>query len=254
MSRFVRAVLAATLSLSLAAVPALAHEGDPRYRSEVREIRPATPGLTAQVLDHDDALQVVNRSDRTVVVLDEDGEPYARLRADGTVQVNVESAIVRENLSDDEAPADDDHADADGRLYASAGGPLLAHAGEEHEDLPHDEGAEPAHGAGHPIAWTTLDRTGRLQWHDPRIKHREPGLPPQVTDRDRETKVKDWRVPIVVGGERGAILGTLTWVGEPGGGDSFPTAAVVSLAALAVLGGGAVALVRRRRRAAGEQS
>lgn len=247
MSPFVRAVLPAALSLALIAVPALAHEGDPRYRSQVRAIVPATPGLSAQVLDHDDALLVVNDSDRMVVILDEHGEPAARLLADGTVQVDRSSSLLHEAEAD-EATGDDDHADADGALLASADGPLLAHAGEAHEGEAHEDAGgrrEPGH--DDPTAWTTLDRTGRFQWHDPRINHREPGLPAQVTDREQETKVRDWRVPIVVGGERGAILGTLTWVGEPGAGSSFPTGAVVSLAVLALLGAGAVALVRRRR-------
>jgi hypothetical protein len=240
--RFRRAVLPAALLLpALAAAPAAAHVGDPNYRSVVREIAPPTNGLSAQVVDHDDALLVVNRSDLDVTILDPDGKPYARLLADGTVQVNPRSGIARgEREEAEEEPAG---------MGAVGDGALLAHAGEEHPPGAHRDGSGGA--AGPPNAdgprWSTLDRTGRLQWHDPRINHRGPGVPPQVTDRTRETKVEDWRVPIVVGGERGAILGTLTWVGEPGAGSSFPTAAVVSLGALALLGGGAVVLVRRRR-------
>jgi hypothetical protein len=236
---------AAALLLALSATPALAHEGNPHYRSVVREIVPPTDGLSAQVLEHDDALLVVNDSDRTVVVVGPDGQPYARLLGDGTVQVNSESSIVRGNLSDDDAAAKP-------RLYASV--TLLAHGDEQH--APPDAGgaAHAPHAHDHPIAWSTLDRTGRLQWHDPRIKYRAQPVPPQVTDESQETKVKDWRVPLVVGGRPGAILGTLTWVGELGGGSSFPAAAVVSLAVLMLLAVGAVLLVRRnRRRVAGEE-
>ena len=245
MSRICKAVLSAALLLAaLVAVPAAAHEGDARYRSAVEEIVPPTEGLTARVLDHDDALLLVNKSGKTVIVLDEDGEPYARLLADGTVQVNRRSAFVRENRSDDEAAAAP-------RLYASTDvGPLLAHGGEEH--APGEEHGEPSRDGvrvGEPApAWSTLDRTGRLQWHDPRIKYDGRGIPPQVRDEAQETKVKDWRVPLLVAGQAADIAGTLTWVGEAGAGSSFPTAAVVSLVVLALLALAAVALVRRRRR------
>jgi hypothetical protein len=204
MSRIRKAVLSAALLSALAAVPAAAHEGDPRYRSIVNEIVPATDGLTATVLDHDDALQLVNRGGEDVVVLDQDGEPYARLLADGTVQVNARSSMAR------------------------------------------GENAPPS-GAAHRTAWVAIDRTGRFAWHDPRINDRTHRIPPQVTDTSKETKVKDWRVPLLVAGQAGGIAGTLTWVGEAGGGSSFPTAAVVSLVVLALLAVAAVVLVRRRR-------
>lgn len=241
MFNFRRAVLtAAALLPALVAVPAVAHEGNADYRSTVREIVPPTDGLTAQVLDHDDALLAINRSDRTVTLLGEDGEPFARLLADGTVQVDKAALASVEAAAEDEP---DDHAGIDGRLLASLDGAALAHAGHDHEE----PGQVRRQGEAPAPRWTTLDRTGRFQWHDARIRHSGAGLPPQVTDREQETKVNDWRVPIVVGGDRGAILGTLTWVGEPGAGSSFPVAAVVSLAVLALLAVAAVVLVRRRR-------
>lgn len=254
MSRFCKAVLSAALTLlALCAVPAAAHEGDSRYRSVVRHIMPPADGLSATVLDHDDALQLVNKSDRDVVVLDEDAEPYARLLADGTVQVNAHSSMaVGENAppSGGESASQDS---ADAALYASV--TLLAHGDEDHGAEPHeDAGASgDADSAALPAAWVTVDRTGRYAWHDPRINYRAQPVPPQVTDETRETKIKDWRVPLLVAGQGGAVLGTLTWVGEPGAGSSFPTAAVVSLVVLALAAAGAVVLVRRRR-AGGEQT
>lgn len=211
MSRFVRVLAPAALLLSaLAAAPAQAHEGNPQYRSVVRSIAPATPGLQARVLDHDDALQLVNRSGKAVVILGYAGDPYARVLADGTVQVNERSPDV--------ALDEDAHQHDAVDTTAPAGAPR----------------------------WHTLDRTGRFEWHDHRIHYRDAGLPRPVTDRTKETKVFDWQVPLRVGARRGAIAGTLAWVGEPGS-SSFPTAAVVSLAVLALLAIGAVALVRRRR-------
>jgi hypothetical protein len=221
MSRIRKAALSAALVSALAAVPAAAHEGDPHYRSTVVQIIPATDGLSGTVLDHDDELQLVNKSGKDVIVLDQDGEPYARLQADGTVQVNGRSSLAR----GENAPPSG----------AQASATLLAHAGHEHEGAPLRS------------AWVTVDRTGRYAWHDPRINYRVRAVPPQVTDTSKETKVKDWRVPLLVAGQAGDVLGTLTWLGEPGGGSSFPTAAVVSLVVLALLAAGAVVLVRRRR-------
>lgn len=247
MSHLPTAVLLAALALlpALSASPAAAHSGDARYRSVVTGIVPATDGLTARVLDHDDALLLVNDSGKTVVVLDVDGQPYARLLADGTVQLNRDSPMVRASRSDDETASAP-------RLYASVdAGPLLAHGGEEH--APGEEHAEPgrAPAAAPAPDWTTLDRAGRLQWHDPRINLRGQPVPSQVTDEAQETKIKDWRVPLLVAGQAADVNGTLTWVGESDAGSSFPTAAVVSLAVLALLAAAAVVLVRRRR-AAGE--
>lgn len=248
MSRISRAcrhaILPAVLLAALAAGPAAAHEGDPHYRSVVAAIAPPTDGLSAQVLDHDDALLVVNKSDRDVTILDLDGKPYARLLADGTVEVNAHSSMATGENAPPSSSTERDSADA--ALYAST--TLLAHGDEEH-------GADhaPAPSAALPAAWVTIDKTGRYEWHDPRINYRAHPVPPQVTDQSKETKVKDWRVPLLVAGVPGAIEGTLTWVGEPGAGSSFPTAAVVSIVVLALLAVGAVALVRRRR-AAGEQA
>jgi hypothetical protein len=244
---FRRALLPAALLLALTAVPALAHEGDPDYRSVVSSIAPPTEGLSAQVLDHDDALQVINKRDDDVTILDLQGKPYARLHEDGTVQVNAHSRLaVGENAPSGPHGQDEHDDSADAQLYASV--TLLAHGDEEHEA----EGTSEAGEAG--VDWVTIDRTGRYQWHDPRIKYRAQPVPPQVTDQSKETKVKDWRVPLVVAGVPGAIDGTLTWVGEPGAGSSFPTAAVVSLVVLVLLAVGAVVLVRRRRAADGAQT
>jgi hypothetical protein len=208
-----RAALAALPVLALAATAA-AHEGNPSYRSVVTAIEPATPGLQAQVLDYDDRLQLVNRSGRTVVIAGYGGAPYARVLADGTVQVNQRSAGVT--------------------LNEDAGQALPVTAVKDKPGPP---------------AWKTLDRTGTIEWHDHRIHYRAGAVAPQVHDRSQRTLVGRWRVPIVVGGQPGAIAGTLTWVGT-GGSSSFPVAAVVSLAALLVLAIGAVVLVQRRRRAA----
>jgi hypothetical protein len=205
--------LAATALLALAPVPASAHEGNQKYSSVVHAITPATSGLQAQVLDYDDRLELTNRSGKTVVIYGYDGEPYARVLADGTVQVNMRSPGVK--LNEDEGQELSVHS-----IPLPPGGPR----------------------------WQTQDRTGRIEWHDHRIHYRAGAVAPQVHDQAKQTKVFDWSVPLRVGAAPGAIAGTLTWVGSgSSSSSSFPVAAVVSLVVLALLAIGAVVLVRRRR-------
>ena len=74
--------------------------------------------------------------------------------------------------------------------------------------------------------------------------------PKQVTDKNKRTKVFDWRVPMQVGARRTSVTGTLFWQPKPGGG--IPTGALIALVVLAVAGIGAVFVVRRRGGEMGE--
>ena len=187
-------VLAALLSPS-----ALAHGGNPDFRSQFRTIAPAVPGLDVQVLNYDDRLLLINRTGKTVVVRGYENEPYARLRADGTVEVNLRSPshyLNEERYGGTPVPAD---ADPDT-----------------------------------PPRWSEVSKTGRFETHDHRIHWMSKGAtPPQVTDKSKRTKVFDWRVPIVVGSRPAALTGTLFW--QPSSGGGIPGAAIAALVALVVL-------------------
>ena len=206
-----RAVAAgAALLALLCATPAFAHQGNPNYRSVIHGVTPAVPGVKLQVLNFDDRLQLDNRTGKTIVVQGYQKEPYARLLADGTVEVNHNSPAFY--LNDDR--------------FAQAKVPATA-----------KPTATPA--------WQVVDRTGTFQWHDHRIHWMSTVPPKQVTDKSKRTKVFDWNVPLQVGQRRASVTGSLFWQPKPGGG--IPTGALVALVALAALGLGAVFVVRRRR-------
>jgi hypothetical protein len=198
----------ATALLLLGAAAAHAHEGNPNYRSTVSSVTPAVDGVTVEVLNFDDRLQLQNSSGRPVVIEDYEGGPYARLLADRTVEVNTNSEAYYLN--------DDRFADV---------------------TVPDGLGARPR--------WKVVNHTGRFEWHDHRAHYMSPALPKQVTDRERRTHVFDWEVPITVGGEPGAISGSLHWVPLPGG--SVPAGAIWGAAAGLILLSLLVLVVRRRR-------
>jgi MYXO-CTERM domain-containing protein len=211
MSRL-RLLVAVSALMALAAAPAaLAHQGNPNYRSVIDQVSPKVSGVRFEVLNLDDRLELQNTSGKTVVIQGYQGEPYARLLGDGTVQVNRRSPAFY--LNDDR--------------FGAVKVPSTA-----------KPGAAPQ--------WQVVDRAGRFQWHDHRIHWMSSVPPKQVTDKGKRTKVFDWSVPLRVGGTRGAVTGTLFW--QPTAGGGAPVGAYAGLAAIALLGLGAVALVRRRRR------
>ena len=206
------ATLAASLALLLLAPApaALAHGGNPDYRSVIDRVTPPTPGVEFQVLDYDSHLQLLDQDGHEVVVYGYEGEPYARVLADGTVQVNERS------------PA----------LYLN-------------EDRFAEVELPPSADPEAPPRWKTFDRSGVFVWHDHRMHYMSPALPPQVEDESRKTKILDYAIPIRVDGRKGAIDGTLYLVGPA---DTSKAPFIVAGIAIVVLGGAAVLFIRRRRR------
>lgn len=222
--RLRRALAAPSLALAcaltlLTAASAVAHQGDARYRSIVAAGSPGIDGVTVEILNYDDRMELVNRSGRDVVIAGYNEEPYARVDADGTVAVNRNSTAFY--LNDDRY----------GR-----------------EEVPAAVRANPRAAP----AWEVRDRTGRFEWHDHRMHWMAEGVAPQVRDQSVRTKVFDWSVPIAVDGRATAVTGTLWWVGEEGGG--APVAAIVALVAVALAAVVAVVVVRRRRGGDGDRS
>jgi hypothetical protein len=194
----------------LAASPAAAHQGNPNFRSVVDAVTPTVRGLTLHVLNYDDRFELTNHSGQTVTVQGYDGEPYARVLPDGTVEVNKRSPAYYLN--------DDRYADV--KVPASA-----------------DPKAPPQ--------WSVVDKTASLQWHDHRMHWMSKSMPPQVKDKSKRTKVFDYAIPLRVDAQRGAIRGTLFW--QPASSGGAPVGMIAGLVALVLVGLGAVAVVRRRR-------
>jgi len=205
--------LLAVAGTALFALPgaAIAHEGNPNFRSDIIAVTPRADDVTLDVLNGDDRLELVNGGDETVVIYGYNEEPYARILADGTVQVNRDS------------PA----------TY------LNADRYQEGVKVP------PGVTGEHAPRWKLVDRTGRFEWHDHRIHYMAKGTPPQVKDTGVQSKVFDWTVPLRVGAAPGAIRGVLLWVPDDSGGP--PLAAIAGFVVL-LLGGIALVVVTRRRR------
>jgi hypothetical protein len=225
--RFITATLGAVLlafpaTLQAQGNPATKESGSPindqgsnyNYRSNITRVAPQLPGLHLEVLEFADRLVLSNHTGQTVTVYGYQGEPYARVLASGAVEVNERSPAYFLNQS----------------FYAAVNVPPSA-----------SPSAKPA--------WTLIDRTGRLEWHDHRIHWMSPALPPQVKDKAKRTKIFDWQVPIAVGAKRGTVDGQLFWVPEQG--SKTPVGAIVALVLIVLVGLGLVLFVRRRRRANG---
>jgi hypothetical protein len=216
-ARGARWALLACLAGALVPAGAAAHGGNEKFRSEFRSIQPQVQGISIEVLNYDDRLLMINRTGRTIAITGYEREPYARLRADGTVEVNRHSPTHYLNE-------------------------------ERYGGTPVPTSADPKA----PPQWQTVSRTGRFEWHDHRIHWMSKDtVPPQVKDEDKRTKVFDWRVPIRTGGQRAALTGALFW--QPADASGVPTAAIVALVLLVIVTLVLFLVTRRRRAAAGNR-
>jgi hypothetical protein len=200
---------------------------DTRYVSYIRQVLPDVPNVTWMVINRNDELDLTNHSDQTVTVYGYSGTlsersfaggPYARITANGTVQVNENSQAYYLNQSF--------YAD-----YTALPAALI------HNDT------------GYPTDWVTVAGNANFIWHDHRIHYTTFVDPPKsvVPDRHRTTLVQGWYVPIKVGATRGYVRGQLYWLAQNG--STFPIGALIALIVVIVAGAGFVVVVRRRRRA-----
>jgi hypothetical protein len=183
------------------------------YRSNITSIAPSVPGLSLQVLEFADRLLLINHSGKTVTVYGYNGEPYARVLANGTVEQNLRSTAVYLNTN----------------FYAVVTPPASASTN-----------------PNTPPVWQVVDKTGQFEWHDHRIHWMSPVTPPQVKNKSKLTKIFNWTVPISVGVQKGTVNGELFWTPEN---SKAPIAAIVALVVILLAGLALTKFVRRRRSA-----
>jgi hypothetical protein len=199
------------------AAPAAGHGDRHPYESEIGGIVPATAGagIEVRILDHDSQVELTNRSGHRVIVKGYEGEPYARLESDGPVYVNLRS------------PSRPLSSDRFGRTPPT---------GRE------DASASPR--------WSLIGEDGRLAWYDRRAHYRRRGVPDQVDDPAKRTRIRDYWIPILVGGIPARIEGSLYWTGKKG----FPTGPFLALLTITGLCGLFGARMLGRLRSPGSES
>jgi hypothetical protein len=180
-----------------------------QYRSNITSTTPNVSGLSVQVLEFADRLLLTNHTGQTVTIYGYQGEPYARVLANGTAEQNQRSPATYLNTN----------------FYANVKVPATA-----------SPNAAPQ--------WVVVDRTGQFEWHDHRIHWMSPVLPPEVKNKSKLTLIFDWQVPIEVGTRKGMIDGQLLWTPE----DSKASVAVIVLGVGIALAGLLFVLYVRRRR------
>lgn len=190
----------------------LAHRGSHPFDSVLRGISPAVlgTGIEARMLDFDSRIRLQNRSGKRVMVEDYRGEPYARLDPDGSVYLNARSPAFY--LNNDR--------------YART--PV-----------------EPSVDASASPKWIWVANSGELTWFDRRSHYMEAGTPPQLKDPAKRTRMRNYRIPLIVGGRPATLNGTLYWVGRK----EFPVGLFIGLLLATVLCAffGAWVLIRIRR-------
>ncbi len=208
----IRATFITVLVALVAAPMALAHKGNPNYLSEIKGITPPIEGVRLEMINRDDRVLLDNRSGKDVVVMGyDDGEQYARIKADGTVEVNTNSKAYY--LNEDR--------------FATSKVP---------DSLPSTP------------KWQHVSGSHRFEWHDHRSHYMGKGRPAKVTNPDEKTKIFDWDIPLQADGQPAKVTGTLYWTPLP---SDTPTGAIIAGVVICVASLITVVVVRRRRSRAG---
>lgn len=190
-----------------AAMPRLLSSGNP------------APGVTVATLPgRNPAFYVTNSSRKTLTVLGNDGEPFARIGPRG-VEINRRSPIHVETLR-------------------QSG---------EIERLVEDPEAKPV--------WQRQSASPAFAWTDPRVRYKLERPSDEIVQQGEPAKLKSWVIPMRSGDQQLSIRGETRWVptnaaGIPGGPDARDSggpnfgAALWGLPFLLV---GAAAMISRRR-------
>ncbi len=196
-------LVAAAAVVVVDALPAWAHGvggvQPTNYRTTVRGVEPAVPGLTVRSVDLGGKLELTNTTGTDAVVLGYQGEPYLRVGPRGVYE-NTKSPAVFLNRS----------------TIPTASAP-------------------PSYDANAAPRWRKISSSRTARWHDHRAHWMGGAAPPQVT-RDpghSHVVIGGWQVPIDYGTRQLHAVGDVTWVPGP---SVLPWIGIaVGLAALVVL-------------------
>jgi hypothetical protein len=202
MKRLALALLFGVGALVVAAEPAAAHGVggvDPsNYETRVLAIEPEVPGLTVEVVDLGDRIQLTNDTGRAIVVLGYEDEPYLRVGPDGVYE-NVRSPAVYLNRQ---------------RIPSES-------------EVPDDADPEA------PPEWERIGGGTTVSWHEHRAHWMGNDDPEAVRENpDQEQVVQEWTVQLRQGDEKIVVTGDLLWVPGP---SPWPWALLALVAAAAVI-------------------
>jgi hypothetical protein len=169
------ALLIALAALLGVATPAGADPAKPGdYKSVITRIEPDAAGIHLDVVGGDGFLELRVDRDHEVVVEGYSGEPWLRIRKDGTIEENTRSEATYLNAD----------------RYAQISLP----ANVDNEAAPD---------------WKVIGHDGTHVWHDHRIHWMSPARPPGMQAGD--VVIPDWTVKMTVDGSPVVAHGTLTW-------------------------------------------
>ncbi|CAN5219820.1 hypothetical protein BH23ACT9_BH23ACT9_11250 [soil metagenome] len=180
--RIVVVSLLGLMLTALTATPALAHGRGSDASNFLSLITddPAVDGVTFEVINSDEYLQVVNDTDDEVLIPGYQNEPYLRIGPEGTFQNRNSQAT-----------------------YAN-------------EDRFGDVVIPPEIDPSGPPDWEQVSDRSTYAWHDHRIHWMAQVDPPAVqTDPGIEHLVTAWTIPFTVGERSFELAGELYWI--PGG-------------------------------------
>lgn len=202
---------AAFLWLGVAAPPASAHSvagvSATNFKTTLRTVIPAVPGLEVKVVEAGSRLEVENRTGQELIVIGYKGEPFLRIGPDGVFENRLSPTTY---------------------ISRSRKGGTPPRAAEEARVGDTD--------------WAKVSSEPLARWHDHRIHWMGNINPPEVrNDPDKRHVVKmnandpQWSVPMRLGLQEIAAKGDLVW--EPGP-SPLPWFALIaaSLAVVVVLG------------------
>ncbi len=154
--------------------------GSSNFHTVLGALSPATPGVSATVIEDGNRIQLTNTTATDLVVLGYDGEPFLRVGPAGTFH-NKLSASYYYNID----------------RFGGTPGPTYA-----------DDKAAPV--------WVRDSTSDVARFHDHNTHYMSTDLPPLVRAAPGQPQlVSDWTVPMTYGGRSLAITGQLRWVPGP---------------------------------------